>query len=210
MTASRYPITCLGTNNLPLRWVNLNRQSSLRNQLRTTYLIFEAWEGGFHKLQPVNLALILESTVEHIIKGMLIYKGKWCLLRDSKGSWKCFDRNTKVTAPGNLCEVQKTWPSLSWSKVFVNKKEKWVQAGTTGWIRNWIIAYTQIMSLQCLVRAQETIYHMNWWSLEACSRLQKTRSLKHLSLWNGWTLLTLLVLHPLLQRIHPHYPISKQ
>ena len=154
MRASRYPITCLGTNNLPLRWGNLNCQSFLRNQLRTTYLISEAWEGGLHKLQAVNLALILESIVEYIIKSMLTYKGKWCLLRDSKGSWKSFDRNTKVTAPGNLCEVQKTWPSLSWSKVLVNKKEKWVQAGRIGWIRNWITAYTQIMSLQCLARAQ--------------------------------------------------------
>lgn len=47
-------------------------QSSLRNQLRTTYLIFEAWKDGFHKSQPVNLALILENILEYVIKRMFV------------------------------------------------------------------------------------------------------------------------------------------
>lgn len=118
-------------------------QSSLRNQLRTTYLIFEAWKGGFHKLQWVNLTLILENILEYIIKKMFLKTYTGVFAKRQQGLMKILWQKYKA-APGNLPGGQKAWAGLSWSKVLVNKKVKWgVGADRMRWIRNWMIAHTQ-------------------------------------------------------------------
>lgn len=118
---------------------DLHGQSSLRNQLRTMYLVFKAWEGGLHKSQPVNPALIL-NIPEYIIKRIFVkaYKG-------FENTWT----GLLMKTPGNLSGGY-TGRGFSW-QVGVNKEDK-SRAGidATRWIWNWRTLHIHSINFQWL------------------------------------------------------------
>lgn len=118
---------------------DLHGQSSLRNQLRTIYLVFKAWEGGLHKSQPVNPALIL-NIPEYIIKGYLLKLIKVLKILGQDYLWK----------PQETYLVDRLG-GVSWSQVGVNKEEN-SGAGIdiTRWIWNWMTLHIHSINFQWL------------------------------------------------------------